>query len=193
MSDAEQFSRGIPGLYQFLRDAQKLGPAFNKELRKSALEVAKHVVTKAQSNASTQQERLVAKGLEARQDRVPKIAVKSNRTYVSKSRPNARRKPLGKVKVIDVWFGAEFGGGKYGAGNKTPAKSYADGTTKGGGYTTQFRQHRGRQGYFFYPTVRKENPTIERLYAEGVDRAMKKMFTDRAATDIVKRVAGGLG
>lgn len=174
--DRQYFYREVEGLYEFLRAANKLGPEFNRELRKGSVAVAKHVVARAQQNAGTLQERLVAKAIEARPDRIPKIAVSSGRTYVSRSRPNARRRQAAKVKAIDVWFGTEFGGGKYGAGNKTPRKSYADGSTKGGGYTTQFRPHLGRTGYFFYPTVRREGATIEKLYAAAVDEALKKVM-----------------
>jgi len=171
-SDVE---RAVPGLYQFLRDAKKLGPEFNKELRKGSLEVAKHVVEKTKSNASTPAERLVAAGIQARPDRIPKIAVSSSRGYASKSRPNRSRTEAAKVKVIDVFFGVECGGGKYGQGNPKPRKNYRDGVTKGGihAYTTQFRPHKGRQGYFFYPTVRDEGENIERLYAEAVERVLK--------------------
>jgi len=77
--------------------------------------------------------------------------------------------------VIDVFFGTEFGGGKHGKGNPAPRKSFRDGSTKGGGYTKQFRPHRGRQGYFFYPTVRDEGDTIERLYGEAVQRVLRKV------------------
>jgi hypothetical protein len=175
MAGREEISRQIPGIYQFLRDANKLGPEFNKELKKASIEVAQHVVKRAQARASTQQERKVAVGLEARPDRIPKIAVSSSRSWVSASRPNRKRKT--KAKVIDLFFGVEFGGGKYGKGNPAPAKSFADGSTKGGkyAYTKQFRPHRGRQGYFFYPTVREEGATIERLYGEAVQRVLRKV------------------
>jgi len=177
-SDVE---RAIPGLYQFLRDANKLGKEFNKELKKGSVEVAKHVVQKAQANASTEPERLVAKALEAKYDRIPSIRVKSDRGYVSASRPQRRRTAAAKVRAIDVWFGIEFGGGKYGKGNPKPKKNYRDGVTRGGihAYTTQFRPHRGRQGYFFYPTVREEGDNIERLYGEAVQRALQKFGKGR--------------
>jgi len=171
--------RTIPGLYQFLRDARKMGPAFNKELRKGSIAVADYVVKKSQANAVTPSEKLVAKALQARPDRIPKIRVNTSRGYASTSRPNRSRGQGAKVKAIDVWFGIEFGGGKYGKGNPTPAKSYADGSTVGGGYTTQFRPHKGRTGYFFYPTVRKEGPEIERLYGEAVERVLKTVGKGR--------------
>jgi len=173
--------RAIPGLYQFLRDANKLGKEFNTELRKGSVEVADHVVKKAQANASTEQERLVAKALQARPDRIPKIRVNSSRGYVSASRLNRSRTARAKVRAIDVWYGIEFGGGKYGKGNPKPQKNYRDGVTRGGihAYTTQFRPHRGRQGYFFFPTVREEGDNIERLYGEAVQRALKKFGKGR--------------
>lgn len=174
MANPQDIERAIPGLNQFLRDARKLQPEFNKELRKASVEVANHVVQRAQQKARTPQERLVARGLQARPDRIPKIRVSSSRGYVSGSRPNRGRSQAAKVKIIDAWFGVEFGGGKFGAGNPKPRKNYRDGSTVGGGYTTQFRPHRGTRGYFFYPTVREEGENIERLYGKAVDRVLKE-------------------
>jgi hypothetical protein len=45
---------------------------------------------------------------------------------------------------------------------------------KGGGYTTQFRPHKGTQGYFFYPTVRDEGPNTTKEYAKAVEEVRKK-------------------
>lgn len=174
MANPSDVERQIPGLRQFLRDANKLQPEFNKELKKGSVEVAKHVVNAARATAATPEEREVAKGLEARADRIPKIRVNSSQGFVSSSRPNRRRTAAAKVRRIDVWFGVEFGGGKYGRGNPKPRKNYRDGTTRGGGYTTQFRPHRGTRGYFFYPTVRDEGENIERLYGEAVERVLRE-------------------
>lgn len=175
MPAPSDFSRQVPGLREFLKRATSLGPEFNKELRVGSIQVAKHVVAKAQSRASTEQERLVAVGLEARSDRVPTIKVKSARRYVSNSRPNRKRKT--KAFVIDVWFGTEFGGGRHGKGRPMQRRSYEDGSTKGGkhAYTTQFRPHKGRTGYFFFPTVRDESANIDKMYAAAVDRALKAL------------------
>ena len=166
----------VPDLGKFLRDARKLGPEFNKELRKANIQVAKNVVTKAQARASTPAERAVAKGLEARPDRVPKIRVSSSRTFVSGSRPNAKRQQAGKARIIDVWFGTEFGGGKYrNAGSDTNRVAHKGRLVRrGGGYTTQFRPHQGTRGYFFYPTVREEGPNTVREYAAAVEDVRKK-------------------
>ena len=175
MAQQTGFVREIPGIYDFLKRANKLGPEFNKELRASSIAIAKHVVAKAQAAASTQQERLVAGALVAKSDRIPTINVKSDRRFVSASRPNRKRKT--KVFAIDVWYGIEFGGGKHGKGFPAPRKTYADGSTRGGkhAFTSQFRPHKGRTGYFFYPTVRDESANIDKMYAQAVDRALKQL------------------
>jgi hypothetical protein len=166
----------VPDLGQFLRDARKLGPEFQKAMRIANIQVAKNVVQKAQQRASTPAERAVAKGLEARPDMIPKIRVSSSRTFVSSSRPNAKRKQAGKARIIDVWFGTEFGGGKYrNAGSDTNRISHKGRLVrKGGGYTSQFRPHKGTQGYFFYPTVRDEGPNTVKQYARTIEEVQKK-------------------
>ena len=166
----------LPDLNKFMADARKLGPEFNKALRIANIAVAKSVVLKAQQRASTPAERAVAKGLEARPDRIPSIRVSSSRTFVSGSRPNAKRKQGGKARIIDVWFGTEFGGGKYrNAGSDTNRISHKGRLVrKGGGYTSQFRPHKGTQGYFFYPTVRAEGPNTVKQYARTIEEVRKK-------------------
>jgi len=166
----------VPGLSRFMSDARKLGPEFQKALRTANVVIAKSVVEKAQQRASTPAERAVAKGLEARPDRIPVIRVSSSRTFVSRSRPNAKRKQAGKARIVDVWFGTEFGGGKYtNAGNDTSRITHKGRLVrKGGGYTSQFRPHRGTQGYFFYPTVRSEGPNTVKQYARTIEEVRKK-------------------
>ena len=166
----------VPGLTQLTRDIRKIGPDFRKGLRQANIEVAKHVVTRATSAASTPAERAVARGLRARPDTIPKIDVSTSRMFTSKSRPNPRRSEKGRARIIDVWFGTEFGGGKYtNAGNDTHRLTHKGRLQrKGGGYTTQFRPHQGTHGYFFYPTVRQEGPTIVKQYAEAVDDVRRR-------------------
>jgi len=164
----------VPDLNQFLRDSRKLGPVFQKELKVEANRVAAHVVNRARQRASTPAEREVAKALRAkRSDRVPTIEM-GKQNFVSKSRRNTRRTPAGKATRLDVFFGTEFGGGKYGRGRPTTRQTVRGAVVRrGGGYTTQFRPHKGTQGYFFYPTVRDEGPNIVRMYASGVERVRK--------------------
>lgn len=170
----------LPGLNQFLRDTRKIGPEFNKALRAGNVKVAQNVVNRATQNAGTPGERAVARGLRARPDRVPKIDVSTSRAFTSSSRPNPRRTQASKVKIIDMWFGTEFGGGKYQQGNKTNRVTSRGNTVrKGGGYTSQFRPHLGTTGYFFYPVVRREGPNMVREYAAVIDEVRRNFERGR--------------
>jgi hypothetical protein len=169
-------SQLVPGLSQFLKDSRSLGPEFQKALRVANVQVAKNVVQKAQQRASTPAERAVARGLRAKADIIPKIDVSTSKMFTSRSRPNPRRTEAGKARIIDVWFGTEFGGGKYrNAGSDTNRISHKGRLVrKGGGYTSQFRPHQGTQGYFFYPTVRAEGPNTVKQYARTIDEVRNK-------------------
>lgn len=167
----------VPDLGQFLKDARKIGPEFVKALKVANGAVAEYVVQRSKQAASTPAERAVAQGFRAKKnDLIPKIDVSPSKQFTSKSRPNARRTEDAKVRIIDVFFGTEFGGGKYrNAGSDTNRVTNKGRLVrKGGGYTTQFRPHTGTQGYFFYPTVRREGPAIESKYAETIDVVRRK-------------------
>lgn len=63
-------------------------------------------------------------------------------------------------------LGAEFGGGAHGKGNPTAA----------GGYTTQFRPHRGQQGYMVYRWLRENDRKIDKRYNNGVGEIARPAF-----------------
>jgi len=131
---------------------------FNKEMTIVGNIIAKKMETAVRVEASTvsrsSQAIQVAKGLRASKDRLPTIKLRNNDLFVSKSRPNSKRKK--KVTRGDVFFGAEFGGG-----------------TKPN--TKQFLRHRGQSGYFFWPTVRKKKNEIAEEYLDGIDRVVKQL------------------
>ena len=171
----------VKDLFEMLRKFSKASPQFNKEMRKVAYTIAKDlqgsVRIEAGSVSRASQAIQVAKGLRAKNDRIPTISLRGKEPFISKSRPNSRRKK--PVTRSDVFFGAEFGGGKHGSSNRTVAgaKSFA-GTEmgrKGGGRTTQFLRHRGRSGYFFWPTVRKNKDNIAKVYLDAIDRVLDKL------------------
>lgn len=153
------------GLMKFLREAAQASPEFNKEMRNAAKDVADLIVQKAKIEAQAQpphgrnpgsrsQAAAVVEGLRARHDRVPVIKLDHKRGFVSRSRPNRRRKV--KVTMGQVFFGAEFGGGR------RPT-------------TRQFLRHRGRSGYFFWITVRQNKDFIITEYFNAVERVLKKL------------------
>ena len=148
----------VKDLFETLRKFANASPQFNKEMRKVAYTIAKdlqgQVRIEAGSVSRASQAVQVAKGLRASNDRIPTIKLRANESFVSKSRPNSKRKT--KVTRGDVFFGAEFGGGL------TPK-------------TKQFLRHRGQSGYFFWPTVRKRKNQIAKEYLDGMDKVVKEL------------------
>jgi hypothetical protein len=148
----------IVGIAAFLRDAAKADERFNTEMRKAAQNVAENLNQKAKAEATTvtrsRQATEVMKGMRARRDRIPTVKLSEKSAFVSKSNPNRNRKR--KVTRGDVFFGAEFGG------QATPR-------------TQQFLRHRGRSGYFFWPTVRKEKENIAREYLDAIQKVLNTL------------------
>ena len=148
----------VKDLFETLRKFSKASPQFNKEMRKVAYTIAKdlqgQVRIEAGSVSRASQAVQVAKGLRASNERIPTIKLRGKEQFISKTRPNSRRKK--PVTRSDVFFGAEFGGGA------TPK-------------TKQFLRHRGQSGYFFWPTVRKRKNEIAKEYLEGIDKVVKEL------------------
>jgi hypothetical protein len=174
-------SFAAPGLMEFLKQAEQALPQFNTEMRKAAQRVAEVVVFRAKKNANAQpphgknpgtrsQAAAVVLGLKARRDRIPTIKLDGNKLYPSKTRSNRKRGrgQLGpglagvargfdrKVTMGDVFYGAEFGGGRRS-------------TTK------QFLRHRGRSGYFFWHAVRDKRSFIIEEYSNSIERVLKRL------------------
>ena len=145
----------IEGLGAFLRKAAKADERFNKEMRIASQKVADNLVVKAKVEAGSitrsRQATEVMKGMRARRDRIPTVKLDEKSGFVSASRPNRTRKR--KVTRGDVFFGAEFGG------KRTPK-------------TQQFLRHRGKAGYFFWPTVRKEKTAIANEYLDAIQKVL---------------------
>lgn len=157
----------IEGLTDFLRDMAKFDDRFNTEMRKAAVQVAQIIVDGAKLEAATvtrnRQALEVMKGMRATSDRIPTIKLNEKSIFQSKSRRftssyviKTRRRQRRQVTRGDVFFGAEFGGG-------------ARPTTR------QFLRHRGRSGYFFWPTVRKKKNQIATEYLNAIDKVLNTL------------------
>ena len=148
----------VKDLFETLRKFEQASSLFKKEMRKVALTIAKDLQNQVRVEAGTvsrsRQAIQVARGLRAVNENIPTIKLRSSEQFISKSRPNSRRKK--PVTRGDVFFGAEFGGG-------------ATRTTR------QFLRHRGQSGYFFWPTVRKRKNEIAKEYLDGMDRVVKEL------------------
>jgi Holliday junction resolvase RusA-like endonuclease len=148
----------IIGIAKFLRDAQRKDKDFDKEMKKASRQVAASLILKAKDEAATatrsRQAIQVMRGMRARSIITPTVSLSHNSPFISKSNPNKNRKK--PVTRGDVFFGAEFGGGA------RPR-------------TQQFLRHRGRKGYFFWPTVRKEKDNIAKEYLDAIQRVLNTL------------------
>ena len=148
----------IIGIAEFLRDASKANQQFPVEMKKASRQVAASLIIKAKAEAATvtrsRQAIQVMRGMKARSIITPTVSLSHKSPFISKSNPNKKRKK--PVTRGDVFFGAEFGGGA------TPR-------------TKQFLRHRGRKGYFFWPTVRKEKENIAKEYLGAIERVIKTL------------------
>jgi hypothetical protein len=150
----------VVGLNEFLKRASAMDPYFNKEIRNASIEIAKKVVPEIRAHASyspnPRQAVQSAMGFRAISDRVPAIRLRGSSLFVSKSRPNSRRKK--KVTRSDVFFGSEFGA--------TKLPQFPPRTAKFGG---------GNRGHYVWPTVEAMSPTINAEYIKSLDRITKKL------------------
>lgn len=148
----------IIGIAEYLRDAQRANRNFDKEMTKASRQVAANLIIKAKEEAATvtrsRQAIQVMRGMRARSIITPTVSLSHKDPFISKSNPNKNRKR--PVTRGDVFFGAEFGGGA------TPR-------------TKQFLRHRGRKGYFFWPTVRKEKNNIAKEYLDAMQRVLNTL------------------
>ena len=131
----------VKGLTQLLRALNKIPKDLQNDVRDASQQIANDLVSGAKNAASTPLQNLAAQGLKAKRDRVPVVRVAK-----AMLRPGTRG--------TDVFYGAEFGGGR------RPT-------------TQQFPTHRGRRGYFLYPTARARSRRYTDLWADAVDDAFK--------------------
>lgn len=157
----------IPELNTFKRALGIIEKDLPKELRKEHKEIAEWIRILSDSRAS------VLGGVH----RHAMDAIKA----VGRTNESAIRLAEG-VSHPEV-FGAEFGGGKYGAGH--PKSMTGDRPGKYGrpfgGYTTQFPKWRGSgkgAGYIIYPTIAEHSDDIVDKYGDVVDRLAHKAFPE---------------
>ena len=139
----------VDGLRELLRVASTLPKTAQQELREAAKMIAEDEAPRIKTAAagSDRQSAALIGSIRIRRDRVPAIAAGGRgRTSVS-----------GGATAGQLFFGAEFGGGR------KP-------TTK------QFRPHRGRGGYWFFPTLRADQDRMMKRW-EGALRAIEREWS----------------
>jgi hypothetical protein len=150
----------IVGLPEFLKRAAAADPMFNQEIRKASVALIGQVVTEVQTSATyadnPRQAMEAAKGFRARPDRIPVVKLNASGGFVSKSRPNRKRKQ--KVTRGDVFFGSEFGSDRL---RQFPRRSP--------------RLGNGNRGYWFWPTIEAMAPKINSEYIKALDSITKRL------------------
>ena len=137
----------VEGLKPVLKQLTALGKDLNAEVRTSAKQIAEEETAAIKTAAGGDKlSAAVATTIRARSDRLPAIVGGGARKLPISGRP-----PGGAV-----FFGAEFGG------QKRPT-------------TMQFRPHRGRQGYWLWPTLEKDREQMMLRWSEAVERAIAGM------------------
>jgi hypothetical protein len=140
----------VDGLDATLKAFNRYGKEANRELRQAAgVEVDRMIaaLTIAGQGAG-KQAALTAGSVKRRSDRVPVIVAGGTRRLT-------RTSGKGKATAGDVFFGAEFGGGR------RPT-------------TRQFPAWVGRAGYWFWPTIRRHLPDLRRRYIATLDDLANK-------------------
>lgn len=140
----------IDGLDGTLRAFNRYGRDANRELRQAAGVEADRTVAALliAGQGAGKQAALTAGSVKRRSDRVPVIVAGGSRRIT-------RTTGTGKATAGDVFFGAEFGGGR------RPS-------------TRQFPPWVGRQGYWFWPTIRRHLPDLRRRYIAALDELAAK-------------------
>lgn len=91
----------------------------------------------------------------------------------SAARTRAERKAAGTIRAQKN--GVSLGGG----GRRQAAGNMALGTEFGGGArrtTQQFRNHRGTQGYFFWPAIRNNSEKIKKMWDDMLDEIAERLM-----------------
>ncbi len=144
----------VEGLDEILSDLRGASKDTPKRVTKVNRKVAKTVATRARSKAGS----------------LGGVHAKVTKAIGWSSSPTVGRVDL-KSSVHPAVFGAEFGGGKYGAGNPKSTGGQRP------GYTSQFPPWRGSgsgAGYMVYPTIRDSMDHIKAEYLSEIDKLLKE-------------------
>jgi len=166
----------VEGLRPFLARINRLPRTAQAEIREAAQRIADEEARRiaAAGRADDKQSQAAAAFIKSRRDRVPFIvAGGSARTGVS-----------GGARAGELFFGAEFGGGSSRrferrvtetqyttkTGKVRTRRTFAAAEFVGAKATTnQFRPHKGRTGYWFWPQLREDQALMMRRWEGVVD------------------------
>lgn len=170
----------IVGLKPYLKRISGLPKTAQQEIREISQVIADDEAKRiaAAARADDAQSRAVASFIRSRKDRVPAIAAGgSGKTGVR-----------GGATAGELFFGAEFGGQSTKRFERDVTETKRTYTTKDGktrtrttrkfgaarfagtkSTTAQFRPHKGRTGYWFWPQLRKDTDRMHQRWEQAVE------------------------
>lgn len=134
----------IDGAKETLKALNRLPKEANQAVREESLKLAQALAVRAQAAAVS--DRAPQSKLIA-----PTIRARRDRVPVIVA-GGTKRVGRNRVPAWKVLFGAEFGSDRF----------------------SQFRRaHSGRKGYWFFPLVEKEGPTVAKAWSKAADRIVR--------------------
>lgn len=143
----------VKGLKDFQRELRRIDKELPKELRQVSLTAANLVAEGTRSSFASRA------GVTSAVAASVKALAQQRGAFVR----------IGGSGKAEAALGAEFGGGKYGAGRPSPF----------GGHTTQFASWRGSgsdAGYSLYPTLRSKTDELIDLYGDALEALAARAF-----------------
>lgn len=173
----------VEGLKPFLTRINRLPKTAQAEIREAAQAIALDEAQRitAAGRADDKQSQAAAGFIKARKDRVPYIVAGGNaKTGVS-----------GGAKAGELFFGAEFGGrgtkqwttltttkvGRTGKTREVFAGVKLEGN-RARATTNQFRPHKGKTGYWFWPQLRADSDRMFKRWESVVEAIAREWGSD---------------
>lgn len=156
----------VDGADEARRRIMALPKVASKAMREAAREIVDDEVPRIKRAAAGDRvSQLVAGAIRTRSDRFPTIVAGGSKKLapsrkIHRSRTEKTKSGRGKLvkpSAGELFFGAEFGGRR----RKT---------------TRQFRAHKGKEGYWFWPTLRADAERIGDQWVGAIDQ-VEKEFT----------------
>jgi hypothetical protein len=145
---AEQFALhiNVEGLPKILRSLRGMPREISTDVRKASKRIAQDEVVRIRVTAASHGAQAVrsASKIRARSDRVPTIKAAGSSPMFRKG-----------VQTGQVFYGAEFGSHR-------------------GKTTRQFKAYTGREGQWFWPTLRRDTPIMIDAWMAVIDRAISR-------------------
>lgn len=147
----------IDGIRETLAAFKQLPKEASDELRNRTKELSEALAGAARTAAEGQgrKGKLLAQTVKARRDRVPVVVAGGTKRLGKKRTP-----------AFALLFTSEFGSNRR-------TGWYGRPRYRRGGHQ-QFKPHRGQQGYWFFPTVEREEPEIARAWQQAADAIVNR-------------------